>query len=192
MSDLQDRRGFNTNYYEPAEDSYLLARTCVNRINADDTVLDVGTGSGLVAAFVRESTGADAVGVDINPHACRQAGDRGIPVVRGDVVAPFQANSFDFVLCNPPYLPTSDEERREDWLGVAVSGGRTGRSFVNRLLADVGRVLRADGRVLLLVSSLMDIEAVRTTAGEYGFAGKELDRDDSFPFEVLSVLEFRR
>lgn len=192
MSDLQDRRGFNTDYYEPAEDSHLLATASLDRIDPDDVVLDVGTGSGFVAECIHESVDADVIGIDVNPHACRQAAERGIPVVRGDVVAPFQTNSFDVVVCNPPYLPTSDEEQREDWLGIAVSGGRTGRSFVDRLFADVGRVLRPEGRVLMLASSLMDVEAVHTTAAEYGFVGEELDRDASFPFEVLSVLEYRR
>lgn len=190
MTDLGERRGLNTTYYEPAEDSYLLATACVERIRPDDTVLDVGTGSGFVAAAIHDETGADVTGIDCNPHACQRTAARDIPVIRGNIVDPCCHDSFDVVVCNPPYLPTAPEEVRDDWLGVALSGGETGRDFVNRLFDDVGRVLRPDGRLLLLVSSLMDVARVRERAKQAGLHGTEIDRDESFPFEVLLVLEF--
>lgn len=187
MTDLFEQRGFETSYYEPGEDSYLLATVCCDAISSDARVLDVGTGSGFVADRIRERTGATVVGIDVNPHACRKAHDRGVPVVQGDVVHPFRENVFDIVVCNPPYLPTDPSEHRGDWLEVALSGGASGREFVAALLEDVGRVLVPDGDLYLLVSSLMDVDAVAALAIETGFTAEEIERDDSYPDEALFV-----
>lgn len=178
--------------YEPAEDSYLLATTVCEVIRADATVLDIGTGSGYVGIRIAEKTGADVLGVDINPHACREAAQRGLPVVQGNLTAPFRRNRFDVVVCNPPYLPTSPEEQRSDWLAVAVDGGPDGRSVVNSLLIDLPRVLKPDGSAYLLVSSLQNAEKLNSRIREVGFESEEVARDDSFPFEVLSIRRLNR
>lgn len=192
MTDLEERRGLRTDLYEPAEDSRLLLTACREEIGPDERVLDVGTGTGYVAARLRAATAAAVVGVDISPVACGRAAAAGVPVVRGDLVAPFRGDAFDVVVCNPPYLPTPEAGERTDWLSVATAGGPTGRAVVERLLADIGRVLRPAGRGYLLTSSLMDVDAVRDRAGTAGFETTEIARDDSFPFEVLSVLRLSR
>lgn len=191
MTDLADRRGVETDVYQPAEDSRLLAEVAADEIDVGDLALEVGTGSGYVAQFVRDETGARVVGVDVNPHACRETYDRGVPVVRGDLVAPFRDRAFDAALCNPPYLPTDPDDARDDWLEVALSGGETGRAVIDPLLDTVGRVLAPDGFVLLLVSSLSGVDDVVERASENGFSAVAL-RDESFPFETLTVLKLIR
>lgn len=174
--------------YQPAEDSRLLAETAVDRIAADEDVLEAGVGSGYVAAAVREETGANVVGCDINPEACRQTADRGIETVRGNLLDPFAADGFDVVLFNPPYLPTPPEMEWDDPLEAALSGGADGRRLIRPFLDDVGRVLREEGRVYLLVSSLTDIDAVCDLAATAGFGSRECT-EERFPFERLVVLE---
>lgn len=185
-------RDVRTDLYEPAEDSYLLATACAPEIDADERVLDVGTGTGIVAEHVATERGAEVVGVDVNPIACRHAAERGVAVVRGDLVSAFRSHTFDVMVCNPPYLPTSAHEERPDWLSVATSGGPTGRAVVAPLLRNAPRVLRQNGRLYLLASSLMDLDTVRATADAAGFAVTEIAEDASFPFEVLSVLRCAR
>jgi len=184
---LADQRGVET-VYQPAEDSDLLARTAVERVSPGDRALDVGTGSGYVAAQLAEA-GADAVGVDLSPLAVRQAADNGVPVVRGDLVEPFRDAAFDLVVFNPPYLPTPAEAEWDDWMEHALSGGEDGRRLVDPFLATVGRVLAPGGEVLLLVSSLTDPDAVRAYAGEQGLAGEQL-ASEKHPYEALVVLRF--
>lgn len=183
---LAERRGMNT-VYEPAEDSYLLAETVLGRIG-DERVLDVGVGSGYVATRIDSETPADVVGCDINPEACQRARSVGIEVVRSNLTDPFVTNSFDVVVFNPPYLPTPSEEAWDDPLEYALSGGEDGRRVVRLFLADVGRVLRPDGRVYVLVSSLTDIDAVVELAEDAGMQAIEI-ASESFPFERLIVLE---
>ena len=186
--DLADRRGIERDVYQPAEDSALLADVATSVITPDDLVLDVGTGSGFVAERIAEETGARVVGCDLNPHACRRARERGVPVVRGNLSDPFVDGAFDVVTFNPPYLPTDPETEWDDWMEVALSGGETGLAVVEPFLASVRRVLAPDGVVLLLASSLAGVEAVVELAAAEGFSAVAL-RDDSYPFETLTVLK---
>jgi release factor glutamine methyltransferase len=173
--------------YQPAEDSRLLASTATERIQSNERVLDVGTGSGYVAATVQEETGAMTVGTDVNPYACQQARERGCDVVRTDLVSGI-CGQFDAVLFNPPYLPTDPDEERDDWMERALSGGPDGRTVIDPFLDSVGRILSDDGRIHLLASTLSDLDAVRARAATNGFETETI-AEESIPFETLIVFE---
>ena len=186
--DLADRRGMDVTVYQPAEDSGLLAEAAVK--HARGRVLEVGTGSGWVAQQVAEETGLRVVGSDLNPHAAQQARERGVEAVVGSLIDPFAADTFDTVCFNPPYLPTDPDNEWGDWMEHALSGGESGRELIEPFLADVDRVLRPDGVVLLLVSSLTGYEAVLELIETAGFT-HEVAVEESFPFETLTVLALR-
>lgn len=182
---LADRRGL-PDVYQPAEDSHLLATAAREEVRAGDRALDVGTGSGYVASALDEG-GGDVVASDINPVACEQARDEGLNAVRGDLLDPFRDASFDLVTFNPPYLPTPAHEEWDDWMERALSGGEDGRRLVDPFLDDVARVLTPDGSVLLLVSSLTDVDAVQSYAAKIGLSG-EVVAEEKHPYERLVVL----
>ena len=177
--------------YQPAEDSFLLAETVVDRIEADEFVLDVGTGSGYVAGRIREEVGARVVGSDVNPDACKQAFEASVPVVRADLCTSFCDGSFDVVVCNPPYLPTPPEQEWGDWMEAALSGGEDGRAMVDRFVENVEPVLVPDGRAYLLISTLTGLDEVREAASAAGFETTVV-AEESYPFEKLLVLELVR
>lgn len=174
--------------YQPAEDSHLLAETVAEKVDGDQAVLDVGTGSGYVAAYVRAQTAASVLGVDLNPLACENARSRGLLVVRGDLVSSFQRDSFDVVCFNPPYLPSAPEGVWDDWMEKAVTGGDDGREVIEEFLGDVGRVLRPDGAAFLLISSVTGLDEVRDAARDAGFESAII-AEESHSFEKLFVLE---
>jgi len=186
--------------YEPAEDSDLLASVAREQVGSGDRVLDVGTGSGYVAGQAA-AAGALVVASDLNPHACRRAredygpgGDRladGTPpveVVRADLLGPFREGTFDAVLFNPPYLPTDPDEERDDWMARALSGGPSGRAVIGRFLPALDPVLAPGGFALVLASSLAGVEEVVELADCAGLSAVAL-RDESYPFETLTVLK---
>lgn len=183
--DLATRRGLERDVYQPAEDSRLLAEAVVE--HAHGQTLEVGTGSGWVAEQVARETEATVVASDYNLAACAQARERGLPVVRADLVAPFRADSLDTVAFNPPYLPTDPDNEWDDRMERALSGGESGREVIDPFLDTVGRVLRPDGIVLLLVSSLTGFDTVVARAESNGFAVSTV-RQESYPFETLSIL----
>lgn len=175
--------------YPPAEDSHLLLRAALREIRPPDRVLEVGTGSGYVAASVL-GRAASVVATDINPHAVECARARGVAAVRTDLFSGL-SGPFDIVLFNPPYLPTLPEERIDDWLEYALDGGPTGRVVIERFIADVGRVLSPFGRVLLLVSSLTGPDAVRELFAQTGFVSFIVD-EERLEGETLYVLRAMR
>jgi release factor glutamine methyltransferase len=187
VTDLAERRGMETDVYQPAEDSHLLAETALDWVTDDHRVLEVGTGSGVVAASIAAETAAEVVASDLNPHACQRARERGLQVVRGDLVAPFADGAFDVVAFNPPYLPTDPDVAGDDWMEVALSGGEDGRAVVEPFVATVGRVLAPGGVALLLVSTLTGLEAVESLASDAGLTISSV-AEESFPYETLHVL----
>ncbi|MDJ1431784.1 HemK2/MTQ2 family protein methyltransferase [Halostagnicola sp. A-GB9-2] len=186
--DLANQRGVETDVYQPAEDSQLLAEAACDRLDERDLVLEVGTGSGYVATRIAEETGSRVIASDVNPHALEQARGDAVEPVQADLVSPFANDVFDAVVFNPPYLPTESENEWDDWMERALSGGEDGREVIDPFLDAVGRVLAPDGLVLLLVSSLTGVDEVVGRAGENGFSAVAV-ADESFPFETLTVLE---
>jgi release factor glutamine methyltransferase len=155
--------------YRPAEDSGLLAEAAV--AGAHGRVLEVGTGSGWVAEQIATERGLHVVGSDRNPHAAREARDRGVEAVVADLLEPFRADAFDTVCFNPPYLPTDPDNEWDDWMERALSGGESGRAVIEPFL----------------VSSLTEYEAVLELVEAAGFS-HTVASEASFPFETLTVL----
>ena len=118
--------------YFPAEDTHLLIRAALAEVKESDRVLEVGTGSGAVAKAVMTIAKKTAA-TEINPHAAAYAAAEGVAVVRGNLLDPIRGE-FDLILFNAPYLPTTPEERMNDWLEFALDGGETGRKVIEWFL----------------------------------------------------------
>jgi release factor glutamine methyltransferase len=172
--------------YAPAEDTWLLLRTAEKECRDGERVLEIGCGSGAIAAVLRRQ--ARVIATDINPNAVRSARDAGVEVVRTDLFSGI-CGTFDLVLFNPPYLPTSPEERIEDWLEYALDGGSDGRAVIARFLSGVGRVLAPGGRVLLLISSLTGLREVCRLIRQAGFT-PEVITEEQVEGEMLMVIRF--
>ncbi len=148
--------------YEPAEDTFLLAEKMT--ATEDDTVLDMGTGCGILAVLAAEKA-KSVLAVDINPYAIecasRNAETNGvkerIEFRHGDLFQSIKENeSFSLMLFNAPYLPSEPDEEKS-WIGKAWAGGRNGRKIVDQFIMDAPNFLAAGGRIQLVQSSLSDI-----------------------------------
>ena len=159
--------------YKPEADTYLLLDAARAEVKVGDRVLEIGTGSGLIAAELAKVTGV--VATDINPHAVLCARKRGVDVVRSDLICGIRS-TFDLIVFNPPYLPTQPEERINDWLEHALDGGLNGRVVIGRFAGQAGRVLALGGRILLLISSLTGLPEVRDLFFKEGFISEILLR----------------
>ena len=174
--------------YQPEADTFLLLEAARDEAKPGDRVLEIGTGSGrIAAALVRDH---DVVATDINPHAAFCARTAGLDVVRCDLFSGIRGR-FDLILFNPPYLPTQPEERIDDWLEYALDGGATGRGTIARFAASVGGVLAPGGRILLLISSLTGLPKVRELFAGHGFTA-DVVRQQALEGEDLFVLRITR
>ncbi|HSQ94162.1 MAG TPA: HemK2/MTQ2 family protein methyltransferase [Methanoregula sp.] len=174
--------------YAPEADTVLLLNAAMAEVRPEDRVLEVGTGTGLIAA--RMAGIATVLATDINPHAVLCARDAGVTVVRTDLVAGIRG-PFDLVLFNPPYLPTRPEERIDDWLEYALDGGESGRMTIERFITEVGGVLAQGGRILLLVSSLTGLHEILKLWSGLKYSARVV-REEQVEDEVLYVLRIIR
>ena len=136
--------------YEPAEDSYLFLDTlasaketsflthrfrdqaCENELSLPPLIVEVGTGSGIVLAFVtahaKDILGRDdvlAIGTDVNVYAChaaeqtilqacidtntsQHAATSATPstTICADLTNPLRSGVADVLIFNPPYVPS--------------------------------------------------------------------------------------
>jgi len=174
--------------YLPEADTWLLLDAARVEVKAGDRVLEIGTGSGLIAAELAQVTGV--VATDINPHAVLCARQKGVDVVQSDLFCGIRS-TFDLIVFNPPYLPTQPEERINDWLEHALDGGLNGRVVIGRFAGQAGRVLAPKGRILLLISSLTGLPEVRDLFFKEGFVSEILLRK-AVEDETLYVLRIVR
>jgi len=172
--------------YEPAEDSFLLVDALLGNIRNGDRVLEVGCGSGIVSVFASDIASM-VVATDLNPHAVRCAACNGVSVVRTDLYAGLKG-TFDLIVFNPPYLPTSKNERLGGWDDLMLDGGYNGRRTIARFLKGIRELLSQGGRVLLLVSSLTGVSEVSRSMRDAGLAVEPVSESRHF-FEQLVVLK---
>ena len=179
--------------YEPSEDTDLLVRVLREREPhlAGQRAVDVGTGSGAVAAAM-VVLGARVVAVDVSPHAVAVARENvpGADVVRGDLTRALRG-PFDVVAFNAPYLPSEPEERLAGWIDRAFHGGEGGIEVSERFVADLARVLAPQGRAYLVVSSRAHLDRLADAARAAGFAHEKVASTRWF-FEEVAVWRLAR
>lgn len=182
MIDLADQ------VYEPAEDSYLLADTALEFTKENMQVLEIGTGSGFVSAVLKANRNIELVATEISPLAARCARSNGIDVIRTDMFAGLKSKQqFDIVIFNPPYLPTSNEEKIPGWLNYAFDGGINGRKDIKPFMEQVHAYLKPDGMILLLISSITGIEDVMQEMERHKF-NSWIVAKEKCSFEELVVI----
>ena len=181
----------STQVYLPERDTYLLLKCAIAAAKPADTILEIGTGSGLIAHEMSKIS-QKTFAVDINPHACIAAKKLGLEVIRSDLFSALKANGrFTLVLFNPPYLPTKPEERIDDWLEYALDGGIDGRSTIEKFADGLGAVMDRYGRCLLLISSLTGINEVAAYFKSKGFISIVI-AEEQVEDEILYVLQISR
>jgi release factor glutamine methyltransferase len=136
-------------------------------------VVDVGTGSGILALAAARAGAAQVVAVDINPNAAGAARENAIANGLGGRVTALCSNllsavaptpHFDVITSSPPSFP--GEPR--DLADRAWHAGPGYRDIV-LLFAQARERLVADGRFYLLLSSDSDIGYLGTLAKDAGF-----------------------
>lgn len=174
--------------YQPAEDTYLLLKAAYQEARPEDMTIEIGCGRALISREIASKV-KSMLATDINPYAVMLAKKSGLEALQTDLLRGFKAK-FDLIIFNPPYLPTSDEERIEGWLNCALDGGPTGRDVISRFLEELKEHLSSSGRALLLVSSLAGIDEVKEKARAEGLEAIEILNRRYF-FEQLCVLKLR-
>ena len=161
---IQDDSG-----YLFSADSVLLANLA--KVGSEDSVIDLGTGCGVMAILLAVKRGAKkVVGVEIDKNTADMAErsvrlnglDGKISVINGDVKDIknlVRAGEFDKAICNPPYFSADDGYGT---VGVKATARKQGENQIDHFIkagayslkngGDFFVVYKADRLVELLVS----------------------------------------
>lgn len=179
--------------YDPADDSFLLAENLA--VKPGDIVLDVGSGTGLITLVAIAKGARRVVAIDVSPLAARNTlanvdkngcKDK-VDVVVGDTITLLKPGVFfNVVAFNPPYLPVNDEGK----LGLAWSGGKTGRKVISRFIR-MAKKLHPRTMFQIILSSVTQPEKVLRLLSHLGFKYR-IDARRKFFFEELVLISFSR
>lgn len=142
--------------------SPLLVDAVASRVRTGERVLDIGTGTGVVAIQAAQA-GADVVATDVNPEAIRCARinailnhvEDHIDLRAGDLFAPVAGERFDVVVCNPPFFPGPPASRRD--------AAWRSDDFLDRFCAGLDAVIGDGGYGLIVFSNHADERTLLAT-----------------------------
>lgn len=145
----------------PRPETELLVEQVISYIKDNNVkVLDMCTGSGCIAVSVdRMCANADVTAVDISEKALKVAGENNIrnegrvTFVQSDLFENIH-ETYDIIVSNPPYIPTSDietlmEEVREYEPRLALDGSADGLKFYREICTNAANYLNENGKIFL-------------------------------------------
>jgi release factor glutamine methyltransferase len=169
--------------FKPRSDSRMLAdHIGRERLVARARVLDVCTGSGVLAIAAARAGASRVTAVDVSRRAVLAAwlnawlnGVR-LRVRRGDLFEPVRGERFDLIVSNPPYIPSEDDELPGRGPRRALDAGPNGRFFLDRICSSAPEYLTPGGAVLLVHSSICSEQATLDALRRGGLEGTIVSR----------------
>lgn len=149
----------------PRPETEHLVETVLNEEPVDapsKRALDLGTGSGVIAiSLAVQRPGWDIVATDISEEALAVAQKNAethhcteqITLLHGALFEPVDAQRFDWIICNPPYIKSIERDRlsadvRDCEPAIALFAGDDGLAVISRLIAEAPDYLAPDGKLI--------------------------------------------
>ncbi|MCK5116032.1 MAG: peptide chain release factor N(5)-glutamine methyltransferase [Candidatus Aegiribacteria sp.] len=152
-----------------------LTELFINELSEPEYILDVGTGSGVIAVSIALAyPAALVIGTDVSREALILSrrnkelfNARNLVLIRADMIKAFRQDVriFDGIVANLPYIPSDqipdlEPEVRDGDPLIALDGGDSGLELVLSLTASAPAVLRKGGFLALE----LDREQVKTVS----------------------------
>ncbi len=150
----------NQNVLIPRLDTEILIdklKEDISSFGGVPLVLDIGTGSGVIAITLALETGAKLTAVDVSEPALElaleNAGKNGVQVnfIHSNLFENVNGK-FDYIVSNPPYIETEvvkglEAEVVDNEPLLALDGGEDGLDFYRKIIAAAPNYLNVGGRL---------------------------------------------
>lgn len=164
------------NTFWPFNDSQPLVKNF--KITRGESVLDIGTGSGVIAIFACYRGASRVMAVDINPAAVRSARhnvkahgfNKTITVEQSNLFQNVGKEKFDVITAN---LPFRDKPAHDI---VAESQWDTDLKTNKKFFKEVKKYLKPKGRVYFAQSNFGAVKDIKKLARKAGFSMKTIGR----------------
>ena len=167
-----------TENYSPSEDTIFFANYIEHE--KGNNALDIGTGSGYLAKILLPNFD-HVVATDISYDSIKIA-----HTIIEDCICCNAADAlcidFDLVICNMPYLPS------DKIADATVDGLHEGLEVPLRIIKAAKNVLKKNGKMIFLTSSLANYEKLLKLTESLGFQVKIVATKKMF-FEELILVE---
>ena len=176
--------------YPVQADTWLLADTMRDLgLVSGASVLDLCTGTGVLAVTAANAGAARVTAVDISVRSAANAWlnakrhNAAVRVLRGDLFAALApGEQFDLVVSNPPYVPSRTARLPRHTVNRCWDGGLDGRLLLDRICTESFDRVRPGGSLLLVHSTVagdtrsierleesgFDVEVVRRAREPFG------------------------
>lgn len=163
----------------PRPETEILVESLISRLHGNESVLDVGTGTGCIAVTAKlERPGIRITALDRSLNALALARENAralgaaVHLVGSDLLSATRG-PFDLIVSNPPYIPqreiaSLEVEVRSHEPVMALSPGPTGLEAIEDLFRHGRRVLKPGGRLLFEIG-YGQADAVRSLAAATGW-----------------------
>jgi len=175
----------------PRPETESLVMACLETACSEASILDVGTGSGILAVtLARQLRRSVVTAIDISPGALevarRNAARHGVAervrFLQGDLLEPLkEGERFDIIVSNPPYIRSASLAELEPSVRdfeprLALDGGPDGLEVLGKIARAARDRLRAAGRLLLEFGVGQD-QAISALLTGLGYAEVKVRKD---------------
>lgn len=149
----------NENTLIPRQDTEILIETILPYIKNSKknlSVLDIGTGSGIIAIILEQETNANVIAVDISEKALEVAKinahnlNSSVKFIHSNLFEAIDDFKFDIIVSNPPYIKTNVIEELEPEVKfnepkLALDGGIDGLDYYRKIIINAKNYLNKNG-----------------------------------------------
>lgn len=165
----------NKNVLIPRPETELLVDLGIYYARQNDKVLDLGTGSGVIAVcmkYCRKDLNVTAT--DISSEALKVArknskkilGLHSIRFICGDLFYPIKDEKFNLIITNPPYVDKNIMGNLQKDLKhepeVALFADDQGKKIINRIIVESNKFLYDHGTLLIEIGENMKDYVIKT------------------------------
>lgn len=160
--------------YPPSEDTLLLIEALDEKDIISKEVLEIGTGTGIIAILCAKIGAEKVTATDVKQRAVECAKKNAelnevkIRVLLGNLFEPIGKEKFDTVIFNPPYLPEDPiyDKYLKDEDKIDLIGGKKGIETTLNFIDELPKHLKKHGKAYIVASSLSVIEDITQRAKE--------------------------